>query len=106
MIYGRDRDRGIRMKPGSVGLEAVTIGENGVGEDDLIVHDETNRDLALLLASMETPEMPVALGVLYCQPGPSYEVLARQQMDEAAAARPGANIDGLLRQGYTWTVQN
>ncbi|MCH8113527.1 MAG: 2-oxoacid:ferredoxin oxidoreductase subunit beta, partial [Proteobacteria bacterium] len=46
------------------------------------------------------------LGVLYCQPGPSYEVLARQQMDEAAAARPGADIDGLLRQGYTWTVQN
>ena len=106
LIYGKDRDRGIRMKPGSVGLEAVTIGENGVGEDDLVVHDERNRDLALLLASMQTPDMPVALGVLYCQPGPSYEVLARQQMDEAAAARPGADIDGLLRQGYTWTVQN
>lgn len=106
LIYGKDRNRGIRMKPGAVELEAVTIGEGGVGEGDLVVHDETNRNLALLLASMQSPEMPVALGVLHCHDAPSYEVLAKKQMEEAAAAKPGANINALLRQGYTWTVES
>ena len=38
MIFGKDRDKGIRL----AGLhpEVVTIGENGVTEADLLVHDE------------------------------------------------------------------
>ncbi len=106
LIYGKERNKGIRLKPGGFALEAVTIGEDGVSEDDILVHDETNRDLALVLASMQTPGMPVALGVLYCNPAPSYETLAKEQMDRAAADKPGAEINALLRQGYTWTVQN
>ena len=106
LIYGKERNRGIRVKPGTVDLEAATIGEGGVSESDLLVHDETNRNLALLLASMESPEMPLALGVIYCQPAPSYEALVQEQMEQAIAANPGADMNDLLRRGYTWTVQN
>ena len=49
MIFGKERNKGIRMVPGTFELEVVTIGENGIGEGDILVHDETNRVLAGLL---------------------------------------------------------
>ncbi len=37
MIFGKDRNRGIRMN--GAHPEVVTIGENGITENDLLVHD-------------------------------------------------------------------
>jgi 2-oxoglutarate ferredoxin oxidoreductase subunit beta len=39
-----------------------------VTEDDILIHDETNKILAMMLADMKQPEFPVALGVLYNNP--------------------------------------
>jgi len=103
--FGREGDCGIRLKPGAVELEVVRIGEGGVAEADLLVHDETNRALALLLAAMEPPDFPVALGVLYCDPAPAFEAALQVQAAEAAAQAPAADLDALLRQGPTWTVE-
>ena len=38
MIFGKERDKGIRLN--GLNPEVVTIGENGVTEADLLVHDE------------------------------------------------------------------
>src|SRR5512143_3769 len=62
--------RGIRLSPKGLHLEAVTIGEDGAGVADVLVHDATNRTLATMLAEMRPPAMPIALGVLYCNPDP------------------------------------
>lgn len=105
MIFGKEQDKGIRLRPGKVGIEVVTLG-NGVTEADLLVHDETDANLASLLAHMAQPEFPVPTGVIYCDPQPSYEALVHQQMDEAAEKSGGkADMNALLRRGYTWTVQ-
>ena len=64
LIYGKDKDKGLRLASGGLALEAVTLGEDGVSEDDLQVHDQGNRILATLLAELEAPEMPVAMGLL------------------------------------------
>jgi len=104
LIFGRERARGLRVRPGFFELEAVTIGDNGVEEKDILVHDETNRALAGMLALMEPPTMPVALGVLYCHPTPSYEDGVKDHFDEAKAHNPGGDINKLLRRGHTWTV--
>jgi len=103
MIYGADGNKGIRIKPNTFGLESVTIGENGICEDDILVHDETNRTLANLIVGMEQPQMPVALGVIYCDPAPSYERSVRDQVNDAMEKGAG-DIDKLLRSGNTWTV--
>ena len=44
----------------------MTIGEDGVTEADLLVHDEAADDpyLALVLSRMFWPEFPVPVGVL------------------------------------------
>ena len=64
MIFGKDRDKGIRLH--GLHPEVVTIGEDGVTEDDLLVHDEHADDpyLALILSRMFWPEFPVPVGVL------------------------------------------
>jgi 2-oxoglutarate ferredoxin oxidoreductase subunit beta len=103
LIYGADGNKGIRIKPGAFELEAVIIGEDGVTEDNILVHDETNRVLANLLVAMKPPEMPIALGVIYCDPAPSYERAVQAQV-EASMANGAGDMDKLLRSGNTWTV--
>ncbi|HMA15808.1 MAG: thiamine pyrophosphate-dependent enzyme [Bacteroidota bacterium] len=103
MLFGKERDKGLRLVKGRLALEAVTLGEGGVTEADVLVHDETDRAMAGLLAAMQPPQLPVALGVLYCHPTPSYESAVAGEVAAAAPARP-ANLAELLRRGHTWTV--
>src|ERR671920_2007360 len=50
MIFGKERNKGIRMN--GAHPEVVTIGENGITVDDLLVHDVTLKDpsVAFMLA--------------------------------------------------------
>jgi 2-oxoglutarate ferredoxin oxidoreductase subunit beta len=104
LLFGKDGNKGIRLKPGRMEVELVTVGAGGFEEIDILVHDETNKMMAHLLASMESPEFPVAVGVLYCEPGPTYDEGVYHQLDEAIAAQPNASLNDLLRAGSTWTV--
>lgn len=102
MLFGKERNHGIRMRPGTLSLEVVTLGEGGLTASDVLVHDQTNRLMAQMLAALKPPEFPVALGVLYDDPAPSYEVelgqlLARDQVK--------GTLDSLLRGSQTWTVE-
>jgi 2-oxoglutarate ferredoxin oxidoreductase subunit beta len=104
MVFGKAKDRGIRIKPGTLDLEVVRLGEGGMSEADLLVHDESNRMVAFMLAQMEPPRFPVALGVLYCSPAPTYESLVTAQVEEARKKQPEADLNALLRRGSTWRV--
>ena len=62
--------------------------------------------MALLLAQMQPPDFPVALGVLYRDPRPSYEAAVLDQAAEAGAGPVReADLTKLLRGGRTWTVE-
>ncbi len=103
LVWGKATRRGLRLRPQSLELEVVTLGENGVTEADVLVHDETNRTLAALLASLAPPTYPEVLGVLYCNPGESYTGAVERQMAKAASGP--ADLAALLRSGRTWTVE-
>ena len=104
MIFGKEKDRGLCLSEDEVKIEAVTIGEDGVTVDDVLVHDETNRIMANLLASMDPDTLPVALGVLYCDPAPTYEKGVLDQVGQVRAKESGEDLNKLLRSGHTWTV--
>ena len=104
MIFGKTRDKGVRIRPGTLALEVVRLGKGGVAEQDLLVHDETDRMVAFMLAQMEPPHFPVALGVLFCNPAPAYEALVAGQLAEAKVRQPEADLNALLRRGTTWQV--
>jgi 2-oxoglutarate ferredoxin oxidoreductase subunit beta len=99
--FGKDKSRGLRLVPGKLELEIVTVGQDGITERDLLVHDETNRTLAGLLAGLQPPAFPMALGVLYCDPAMSYE---REVEALLTAAGSGGDLAGLLTKGRTWQV--
>lgn len=98
--YGKDGDRGIRLKPGALDVEAVVIGQDGITEDDILIHDQTNRTLAGLLGTLKPPAFPQVLGVLYNDPIDSYEV----QVAALGEARSDVSLNDLIRKARTWTV--
>ena len=100
--FGADGSRGLRFDPKGWKLEVVTVGDGGVAEDELVVHDETSRPLALMLGRMQPPDYPMAIGVLYRDPAPGLTYDAALLQD----ARPaGASLSALLASGRTWTVE-
>ncbi len=105
LLFGRESNRGLRMKPDAFELEIVTVGENGIVEADVLVHDEKNHLLASMLAALQPPAFPMALGVIYCDPAPGYETNVTAQIEEAKANSPAADLNALMRQGHTWTVK-
>ena len=57
-----------------------------------------------MLAVMEPPEFPVAMGVLYCDPAPTYDESVLAQVEDAQERVPDADLNEFLRRGHTWTV--
>ncbi|MCA9713679.1 MAG: 2-oxoacid:ferredoxin oxidoreductase subunit beta, partial [Myxococcales bacterium] len=104
MIFGKDKSKGLRLKPGALELEVVTLGEDGITEADLLVHDERNRPLAFLLGAMQPPEFPVALGVLLCEPDDSFEDRVLGQVERAIQKQGAGDLNALMRKGHIWTV--
>jgi 2-oxoglutarate/2-oxoacid ferredoxin oxidoreductase subunit beta len=90
LLFGKNREKGLRLKPGTLELEIVAASA------DVLVHDETSRPLAQLLASLEPP-FPAAMGVLYCNPAASYESEIR--------VGTGGSLDTLLNSERTWEVE-
>ena len=75
-------------------------------ERDVLVHDahSESRALAALLAELEPPEFPIALGVFRDIARPTYDGLLTRQIAEATAKRGPGSLDKLLNSGTTWQV--
>ena len=105
MIFGKNKDKGIRLN--GTRLEIVTIGENGVTEEDLLVHDSYQKDpgIHLMLAKMAYPKYPVALGVIRSAMYPTYDDLVEEQIAYAKANSKIKCVDDLLNSGETWEIK-
>lgn len=97
-----DGAKGIALCQDRLALEVIDVTDGNA--DRVLRHDETNRVLALMLVDMPFPEFPVAQGVIYCDPKPTFE---EQVQAVAPAAKDGAPPDlaTLLEQGQTWRVK-
>jgi 2-oxoglutarate ferredoxin oxidoreductase subunit beta len=104
MLFGKNRDRGIRLN--GLAPEVVTLGENGLTESDLLVHDEFAADptLAYLLSRMEPPHFPVPMGVFRQVQKPTYTDLMLGQAQQAIEKRGPGDLAALYRAADTWVV--
>ncbi len=104
MIFGRNMDKGLRLN--GLNIEVVKLGNNGISEKDLIIHDayESNPALHGILARMRPPHFPMAVGVIRKVEMETYE----QNMEDVIAHErqhsPMKNVDDLLNSGNTWTI--
>jgi 2-oxoglutarate ferredoxin oxidoreductase subunit beta len=103
MIFGKNADKGIRISGNKP--EVVTLG-NGITEDDLLFHDETDQAQAFMLSRLNYPHFPEPMGVFYRVQKPCYEDLLTEQVRTAQQARGAGDLKKLLLSGETWVVKN
>jgi len=104
MIFGKERDKGIILD--GLRLKVVKIGENGISEKDILVHDAYSSYSGIhnMLVNMDLPEYPIALGVIRAVKSHVYETEMLNQIDAVQSETEIKNVDDLLRSGKTWTV--
>lgn len=105
MLFGENGEYGLMQE--GFGLKVVKIGENGVSEKDILVHDAHCDDpaLHLKLALMEGPSFPLALGVIRDVEAPAYDEEVRRQIEEVGRRKPYHDFAGLIGTENTWTVE-
>jgi len=105
MIFGKNKDKGLILRDKN--LEVVTIGKDGIGVDDLLVHDAHCENVSIhnLLVNMQYPGHPVALGVIRDVKERTYDDNVRDQVLEVQAKSPIKCMDDLLHSGATWVVE-
>ncbi|MDT8308226.1 MAG: 2-oxoacid:ferredoxin oxidoreductase subunit beta, partial [Bacteroidales bacterium] len=82
-------------------LKVVTIGENGITEDDILTHDAECEDSTLhyMLVRMSRPLFPLALGVIRNFQGTCYDQLLQSQVEQAKENTSIKNMTQLLNSG-------
>ncbi len=105
MIFGKNRDKGLIL----VGrrLKVVKIGEGGITEKDILVHDAHSDDIGIhsMLVDMKYPEYPVALGVIRDVADKTYDDNVRDQVIDVTEHAMIHSMDELLKSGSTWEVK-
>lgn len=104
MIFGKNSDKGLMLD--GFNLKVVTLGENGVTEADLLVHDAKCDDfmLQMKLALMEGPEFPVAIGVIRDVEAETYDAETEQQIAEVQAKSKIKTFDELIDSCEQWEM--
>ncbi len=104
MIFGTNHDKGLILD--GLRLKVVKIGENGITEKDILVHNahEINPGIHMMLVHMNYPDYPVALGVIREIAAPSYDQMVNSQIKEVQAKAKIKCMDDLLNSGSTWEV--
>ncbi len=104
MIFGKDRDRGLVLD--GLKLRAVRLGEGGVSEKDLLVHDARCEDSTLhrMLAMMEGPDLPIAFGVIRSVETESYDEALVKQIAEVQSRTSIRNFDALVDSCEHWEL--
>ena len=102
LIYGKAKDRGIRLREGKP--EVVTF-KPGQPPKDLLVHDEKALPAyQYLLTQLEPPDFPTPVGVFRAVDEATIEDLMEGQFK--AAMKPGADdIQKLLCGSETWEIK-
>ena len=106
MLFGSAKtggEKGIALDAEKLTLKVVEVVDGNWQAAGVIVHDVTNRSIAHMLVEMPFGPFPMALGVIYDDPRPTYEDAV---LGQDAKAREGKNTDlaRLLAKGQTWTV--
>ena len=102
--FGTDNERGVILNEFGE-CEIVEVAD--VGEDRLLVHDETRDDPALAFALSRlssSPTMPTPMGVFRSIQRPTYEAEVQRQLVGAVERQGPGDLHKLIGTGATWEV--
>ena len=102
--FGTDNERGVVLNAFGE-CEIVEVAD--VGEDALLVHDETRDDPALAFALSRlssSPTTPTPMGVFRSIRRPTYEAEVQRQLVNAVERQGPGDLGKLIGTGATWDV--
>jgi len=104
LIFGKNKDRGIRMKS-CYEPEVVQLG-GGIDESDLLIHDEAAPiGYSVMLASMAPPQFPMPIGVIRRIQAPVFDVSVHEQIEQVTEQLGPGDLEQILYSGNTWEVR-
>ncbi|MGZ5792361.1 MAG: thiamine pyrophosphate-dependent enzyme, partial [Croceibacterium sp.] len=95
--------KGITLDRDELVLKVVDVVDGDWQAAGVIVHNVKNRSIAHMLVELPFGAFPMALGVLYDDPRPTFESAVIEEKAKASAGKE-ANLAKLLGKGQTWTV--
>ena len=95
--------KGIALDKEHLCLTVVDVVDGDWQSAGVIVHDVKNRSIAHMLVELPFGPFPMALGVLYDDPRPTFESAVAEERQRASEGKQ-ADLAKLLGTGQTWTV--
>ena len=101
MIFGKEKNKGLRLN--GLKLEVVTIGENGIKEDDILVHNATEKDPTLhqMLVRLK---YPLVTGIIRSFEEPTFEDRENELTVKVKANSKFRKTDDLFFSGDIYQV--
>ncbi len=102
MLFGKEKNKGLVLK--GLKLEVVTLGENGVTEANILVHDakESDPTMHLMLARLK---YPLATGIIRAVEDATYEEVDATLEEKVKANAKFKTVDELFFSGETYEVK-
>ncbi len=102
MIFGKERNKGLVLN--GLKLEVVTLGENGIAEADLLIHDAEEQDPTLHQMLVRS-EYPLVTGIIRSFPDVTFEERVNELTAAVKADSSFAKTDDLFFSGETYEVK-
>ena len=111
MLFGSEKSggiKGIALDIETLSLKMVDVPNGDWKAAGVIVHDVTNRSVAYMLVKLRaTPkfaDFPMALGVIFDDPRPTFEAAVADEREQSSKGKT-PDLAALLKRGQTWTVE-
>jgi 2-oxoglutarate ferredoxin oxidoreductase subunit beta len=95
--------KGITLDRDKLCLSVVDVEGGNWQAAGVIVHDPKNRSVAHMLVEMPFGSFPMALGVIYDDPAPTFESAVVRQNSEASRGKT-ADLQKLVGKGQSWEI--
>jgi 2-oxoglutarate ferredoxin oxidoreductase subunit beta len=102
MIFGKEKNLGLILN--RLKLDVVTIGENGITQEDLLVHDAKEEDPTLHQMLMRLT-YPLVTGIIRSYDDIAYEERVKEQTAEVKSNSNFEKTDDLFFSGDIYTVK-
>jgi len=94
--------KGIKLE----GSTAMVVDMEKHGVDDILIHDETNLDLAHIIANWTSnPNLPEPIGVIYSIDKVTYNQEMIDQVNRAKEIKGSVSVQDLLNTSDSWVVE-
>ena len=100
MLFAKET-KGLKLE----GAKAIVVDMEKHSVDEILVHDETDLELAHIIANWTSnPDLPEPIGVIYSIDKPTYNQDMVDQINDAKDKKGPGNVQDLLNAGDTWKV--